>query len=295
MDKKTIVRDFTKNNLSTRDISKKYEISINHVKDTLKNNIGKEEYLVLAHRLGAKRANEKLKNPTYKSYISKKISKSVSSTIQDKMKNPKFREEWINKSKKASKKGKEKINLLLENDQKFRENWSKNAKQGGLKTFSLGLGAFDKSNAEARKIGALKGLRNTKRKALGPRNERMYNDFETYIAKLILDNNLDYKYERIFNDKNYNGFISCDFEIKLNNKTLLVESTCWDKFKEKSLQINKKFEKLKYHLKDFEYILVSPTKRQSERYSEFLNPEIKCFSSYKFKEVLKNFYSGRRI
>jgi len=286
MDNK-LIEDFTKNKLPTKEIAKKYKLTLEVIKKILINNLGREKYLKSAHSIGGITIARKLKNPLYKETYSMNLGKAVSKAIKQKMKNPKFRKIWIEKSRDASKEGRKRINTLLEIDPIFRAKWVKNCAKGGNKTFKLKIGAFDRANIKKRKKGALIGLKNTKRKMIGPKNEKMYNNFERYIANLIIENKLNYFYEKIFPDKNANGFISCDFEINVNNKKLLIEVTCWDKYKDKSLQINKKFQILKNQLVNFEYILVAPTKRQSERYSEFLDKEIICFSSYEFKKELK--------
>lgn len=286
MDNKIII-DFTNNYLSTKKIAKKYNTSKETIRKILINYLGREKYLKLAHSIGAKVITTKLKNPLYKKVYSEKMSRAISKAIKQKMANPSFRKKWVEKSKNASKEGRKKVNILLETDPIFRAKWIKNCSKGGNKTFKLKKGVFDEANLKARREGSLRGLKNTKRKLIGPKKEMMYNNFERYIANLILNNKLNYIYERMFTHKNSNGFISCDFEININNKLLLIEVTCWDKYKEKALQINRKFQILKDQLDNFEYILVAPTKRQSERYSEFLDKEVICFSSYEFKNKLK--------
>lgn len=287
MNKTKIVYEFANKNFSTKEIAKVHNLNQKYVKSILLDKLGKDNYLSLAHKLGARKVNDRLKDYEYRKDHIEKISESVSYAINKKMKDPSFRASWINKCRMASLRGKQKINSLLETNLKFREDWVKNSKKGGMKTFTLSLGAFNPDNREVRRNGSLRGLKNTKRKVFGPKGEKMYNNFERYIANLILNSNLDYVYEKIFKDKNYNGFISCDFEIKINGKILLVEATCWDKCKEKSIQINEKFKRLKTHITNFEYILVVPTQRQSEKYSEFLDKEIICLSSYNLNSRLK--------
>lgn len=292
MNKFIVINDFVNNNLPTDKIAKKYRLPKGLIKEILITNLGKEKYLRLAHSIGGKIIARKLKNPNYKKLYSNNLSKMISDAIKQKMRSSGFKERWIEKSKRASKEGRKKINRLLETDLKFRAKWVENCSRGGTKSFKLNLGVFDKSNMEARKEGSMRGLKNTKRKLIGPNDEKMYNNFEKYIANRILSNDLTYTYERVFIDENSNGFISCDFEIKINGKLLLIEATCWDKYKDKALQINKKFQKLNNQLKNFEFILVAPTKRQSEKYSEFLDKEIRCYSSYEFEDKLKSIARG---
>ncbi|MBU1246233.1 MAG: hypothetical protein KKH88_03800 [Nanoarchaeota archaeon] len=290
---KQIINDFV-DYTSTKQIARKYNLDLKYIRTLLINQLGKEKYLKIAHTIGAKTVSKKLKDPSYRKNYSEKMSNSVSKSIKQKMKNKNFKEKWLKKSNEASKKGLSKINFLLETNEEFRKNWVKNCSKGGNKTYKLKKGAFDINNLEARKEGSLRGLQNTCRNKIGPKNEKMYNHFEKSIANLILKSGYNYEYEIIFKDKNPNGFISCDFKLIGIKNEILIEVTCWDKFKEKAISLNKKFIILKKQLKNFEYIVVAPTKRFSERYSEFLNPEINCLSYYEFKNRL-NMIAGVRF
>jgi len=255
---------------SSGEISEKYNLDKDDVKLILRNSFPKDFYLKLAHTIGAKTVSMKLTNAGYRRKYSNKMKKSVSATIRSRMKNKKFREKWLKKAKLASPLGNRKIKELMK-DRKFSETWSKMCSKGGKKSSTLKTGIFDPKIREKRIEWSLSGLRKTGRKVKGPRGEKMYNQLEVRVAKAILSSDLDYSYEKLIKSENLNGFYSIDFFLK--KPPLIIEVTYWDKIKQKSDELSRKFNYFKCIFPESGLVLVT-TKNKLHSYKRLLPPNI---------------------
>ena len=280
-----MIKAFQEDLKSTSEIAKEWSTDIKHVKTYLISKLGKNEYLKVSRRIGANKINQRAKNDRK---FFERISKIRRDGLHKKLKELKFKQEWLLKSKKASIKGQERAKELLLSDNSFRRKWVSNCAKGGKKSFRNKLGAFSPENLKKRKWWSIKGLKNTGRKIRGPNEELMYNKLEMDSAKILESKNIDYTYEKITKSEALNGFFSFDFYFKLNNEKYFIEVTCWDKFEEKVRNLEIKWEFLNKNFPDCRFYVVTANRTYKGKYAKFLDKKIELLTLKEFKEMLEN-------
>lgn len=281
-----LIKDFVINKISIPNLAKKYNLNKVEVRNKLKENLEVKEYKKISHSIGGFTVSRKLKDPEYRKKFVSNLSKNIKKSVLERMKDKGYYNKWITKAKKGSIKGHKRVRELLENNEQFRERWINNCRRGGLSSYKNNSGIYDPNHMDKRKLGSLLGLKRTARKVVGPKGEKMYNKLERDVAKMILLNGFDYIYEKTFDSENINGHISCDFIIQKDNKTILIESTNWDKVKEKCNNLNKKFKIFEKIYPNNIKIVVNLTFSIKEKYKQFLDDSIKVFSLKDLNEFL---------
>ena len=284
-----ILRDYLCFN-STRDIADKYCISQDEVKIILKRAMPLENYLRVARVVGAKKTSEKLKNHAFRKLYSEKMKLSVSSAIKNKMNSVVFRNAWIHKAKRASVKGNQKIKQLL-SDETFSKSWSAKCSLGARTLISLGKGIFDPNLKTERINWSIAGLKKTGRKVKGPLDEKMYNDLEVQVAKLLLSLGFTYSYGKVVRSDNLNGFFSIDFVV--NGFPIIIEVTYWDKIEAKCLELERKFREYKNIFPNYSFI-VTTTPAMCDYYKRFLPDNILVLTPKQLEHFMAGFRQSKR-
>lgn len=287
MDISNILIEFLQGS-TLREISKKNNIDENTLKNSLIKKLGREKYLKISRSNGGKAVAKKLKDPKYRTRYVTKIRRNVRKSLSRLMKNTLFRKSWLKKARFGSKKGISRIHECLE-DQKFYQKWIEKCKVGGIKTYKNKLG-FHSSRTELRKKWSLIGLKNTGRKVIGPKGEKMYNNLEIVVANILDDLGLKYEYERIIPVENTNGFVSIDFTVE-ENPNLIIEATCWNKPEQKMEELKRKCKIIKNKYPKAEMVVVTSTKYINE-YEKLSESNINVFTPIKFKEYLISKLAG---
>ncbi len=294
----SILKDFKEKYISIQDLSKKYKLDALIIKSILRENMGaayNSHIKKIAGHYGGKAFSQKLSSDTnFRTEYKKKMSDSVSKSINIKMQNRSYKTKWIKKAKSASLLGHDKVRELLNTNSKFRERWIKNCKLGGKITFNESRGAFNPKNKLKRMLGSIKGLSRTTRKVTGPKGENMYNSHEVKVAECLIKNNCDYIYEKRFFIDSPNGYFSCDFIIPLQ-KQVIIEATYWDEVLEKCNRFKRKYNYLKTLLGNtFYFIIVVNTQTLKDKYLRYL-PDKKIITISELDTYLNKISSGERI
>lgn len=163
----------------------------------------------------------------------------------------------------------EQIRKKLKSDRKFRKKWIENCIKGGKKRLELDLIK-----------GWDSGFRNLpRRKIKGPKGEKMFSLLEENVAKIFLQNGLEYEYEPliIVNGNRY-------FPDFLVNKKFIVEAF--------GFSSQKYYLRMKTKLKDYlslkkKVILIIPNKMNSvyEKRIKFNRKFIRLIVSRDFNEL----------
>ena len=130
--------------MNTKELSKKYNIKLNLVRDYLRNKFDDFFYKQIRIITG----------------------KNLSKSIKIKMQDEDYRDKWVEKAKQASKLGNDKAKELLENDRNFKETWIQNCKKGGDKSFRTQRGFHDPNNLNRRLLGSIKGIKKQEERLL---------------------------------------------------------------------------------------------------------------------------------
>lgn len=268
---------------SSQDIAKKFDLRQSDVKLVLRSGLGKEKFLEIAHKIGAKKVYDKLaSNPGYKKRYSEKMKSSVRDSLSSKMKNKKFRSKWLLNARAASKKGTRKIRELLSEDKEFLMRWRSKCKIGGINSLVYKKGIHEPKMRFKRRAWSIKGLRRTGKKLLGPNEESMYNQLEVDVARILSKAGLKYCYEKIVSASNKNGFYSLDFVV--SNK-IVIEVTCWYNVKHKAKELRIKFEYLKDNEKFQKFILIT-RKGMCDTYKRLLPSYVLVLTSRELESLI---------
>ena len=271
LQKTRVLHLFTLHHASVKAISKKVGLSQAEIKRVLVSSLGREAYLTAARRNGGHAVFSKLKSKERMNAYRAKMSSSVSKSLLLKMReNPAFRMSWRKKAAKASFLGTAALRRLLASDEKFAGSWREKCRRGGLAVLSGRMGIHNCLNHSKRRQWSILGLKNTGKKAVGPKGEKMYNTLEVRVAEILCSMNLDYEYEKLYPAKNANGFVSVDFVV---GDALLIEATNWDKPGEKAGALQRKFGALHENMPRAVFVVVT-SKRRLMEYRKALNTDI---------------------
>lgn len=160
---------------------------------------------------------------------------------------------WKNK---VSKLGGEATKKKIASDDAFRKKWIEKCKKGGLKAVAYGF--IRNWDVGFRKIG--------KRKTIGPKGERMFNNKERSIAIFLMQNDFEYVYEPLINLNSHSYFP--DF---LVGNTIIERCGLWS---EKYLKNIK--QKCKDYLKWDGMIILATPKKMMKKMKE-ITPSSKKF------------------
>lgn len=285
-----IIHEF-ENYSSISEISEKYGLPVKVVKTILKNRLPPSTYLHISHVIGARIANNRLRDPVYREKYSKKMKRSVSLSIRKKMKKQDFLDKWKEKAKHGSELGNKKI-LTLMSDPSFYSSWRLKCCAGGAALVACKKGIFDASFFNSRRIWSQIGLKHTSRKRIGPLGEHMYNDLEVKVAKTLMRCGSRYSYERLFSNDSLNGFFSVDFIV--DDLHLAIEVTYWDKVHEKSCKLVRKFSHLSSLLPGYRFIVITKAEL-SDKYKKSMPCNILVLTTIELEQMIvgsNSKYSG---
>ncbi|MFH1685185.1 MAG: hypothetical protein ABH983_02665 [Candidatus Micrarchaeota archaeon] len=270
------------NLVSAKEIANYSALVSSDVKVILRNAMPDDLYLKTAYRIGALKVSLKLKNPSFKAKYSKKMSASVSITIRKKLQDSQFSKSWQKKAKLASLKGNLRIKQLLQNSA-FSRDWSKRCSKAACILQSSKKGIFDPRLRTARTFWSIQGLQKTCRKLDGPNGERLYNNLELSVARLLFYMGVSYVYKSRIKTPSLNGFYSVDFII--DNPPFIIEATYWDKVGQKCKKLTKKFTYLKDQFPNHSLILVTKAHLR-DRYKRLLPDNINVLTSKELEQFI---------
>lgn len=278
-----LVKQYRDGKVPTAIIAERTGDTQESVKRRLIRHLGKTRYLGIARAIGGQVTAQRLRaNPAFREEYSRHMSKAVSRSINFRMQEKYFKAAWKKKAGRGSKKG---IGRLLELMQTttFRNDWKVKCRVGGRAAYVRARGIHAEKNADARKQGAIRGLRHTSRKVIGPNGERMYNDLERRVARILKQKDITYEYERRFDTDTGNGFLSIDFCVGGNR---FIEVTDWDDAKAKSQKLNRKYRRMiDANPAGIEFIVVTKPGRVEE-YRRDLEKDIRVLCPKEFATLL---------
>lgn len=276
-----ISRDFIKGS-TLNGISQKNHCKKTEIRRFLIHNLGRKQYLKIAHSNGGKAVAKKLRDPNYKARFVSKMRLSVRRSLTSLMRKKTFRKAWHKKAREGSIKGIMALRNYM-NDPRFYKRWLAKCKIGGLKTYTSMKG-FHAAPVRSRRRWSLLGLKKTGRKIIGPKGEKMYNSLEVLVASMLNALGITYKYEKILLVENQNGFVSVDFVVP-QMPNVFIETTYWSKPDEKILELERKWGMIRSKCPTAKMIVVTTQKRITD-YKRLSEKNIKVFVPNEFREYI---------
>jgi hypothetical protein len=113
----------------------------------------------------------------------------------------------------------------------------------------------------------------------------MYNGLEASVARILDGVGIEYKYEKVLNVMNKNGFVSVDF-VLLPDQDTFIEVTYWSKPDEKICELKKKWELIKREKPNAQLIVITIPKYM-KNYSSLVQKDINVCTLIMLKRHLK--------